>query len=87
VRIGRNTEYRGVSERRFRSRNRRLDLSTYILKEETAVKLLKFFQERGEMKKREAIQEIDTGIDDVGEKLKNLKKLELRPAHSPVHDH
>jgi len=47
------------------------------IEEETAIKLLKFFQEHGEMKKREAMQEIDTGIDDVGEKLKDLKNLEL----------
>jgi predicted transcriptional regulator len=57
------------------------------IKEETAVKLLKFFQEHGEMKKREAMQEIDTGIDDVGEKLKDLKKLELLKYDQHTHQY
>jgi predicted transcriptional regulator len=47
------------------------------IKEKTAVKLLKFFQKHGEMKKREDMQRIENSVDDIGEKLKDLRKLEL----------
>ena len=57
------------------------------IEEETAVKLLKFFQEHGDMKKGKVMQEIDTGIDDVGEKLKDLKNLELLKYDKHTHQY
>lgn len=38
---------------------------------------MKFFQKHGEMKRREAMQRIENSVDDIGEKLKDLRKLEL----------